>query len=257
MAHVEWGEETRFDLDGSAAPALHPVVEVEVDLRPEEEHRPRPPHSPSRYERFGKPVLDTTGGIVLSIVTLPLVALIVITIWATMGRPAIFTQQRVGKHGKPFTVYKFRSMVPDRRIRPRPFESGERRLVHKSPEDPRVTKLGAFLRKWSLDEIPQFWNVARGQMSLVGPRPELSEIVRTKYAVWQHQRHAVKPGVTGLWQISDQRQGLMLNATHIDLHYLDRISFFLDLQILLLTLPAALGYRRSTGQLIGSNEAEL
>jgi len=97
----------------------------------------------------------------------------------------------------------------------------------------------------SLDEIPQLVNVALGQMSLVGPRPELVEIVDTKYEPWQHQRHAVKPGLTGLWQISTQRQELMYQATEIDLEYLSRISLREDLRILALTIPAALGKRSS------------
>jgi lipopolysaccharide/colanic/teichoic acid biosynthesis glycosyltransferase len=255
MAYREENHDTRFGTRGSVAPKLPPALEIEVDLLPEEGHQSRLPHTPSLYERLGKPVFDRVGGFVLSLVTLPLVLLLVVAIWATMGRPAIFAQQRVGKDGKPFTLFKFRTMVPDRRIRQRILGGRDRRLVHKSPDDPRVTQLGAFLRKWSLDEIPQLWNVVLGHMSLVGPRPELREIVETKYAIWQHQRHAVKPGVTGIWQISDQRQGLMLNATHIDLLYVDRISFFVDLQILLLTLPAAVGYRRSAGRISESEES--
>ncbi len=200
--------------------------------------------SPGRYEHYVKPVVDRVGGFILTLLTLPFVAVVVLAIRASMGGPALFTQQRAGKHGHPFTVYKFRTMLPDSRTEQIVHPGTERRRVHKSPNDPRVTPLGNFLRKWSIDEIPQFWNVALGHMSLVGPRPELVEIVETKYEDWQHRRHVVKPGVTGIWQISDQRQGLMFEATEIDLEYLDKISLTTDLKILLLTVPAALGYRR-------------
>lgn len=199
----------------------------------------------SAYVRLIKPVLDRVTGMLLSIATLPLVAIISVLIHRSMGRPVFFLQQRVGRDGKPFIVFKFRTMLPDRRKAQVPFEGPDRRKVHKSPNDPRVTPLGAFLRRWSLDEVPQFWNVAMGHMSLVGPRPELVEIVETKYEPRQHRRHVVKPGVTGLWQISAQREDLMYEATAIDLAYVDSISPTTDLKILARTMPAVLGFRRS------------
>lgn len=198
----------------------------------------------STYARFIKPMFDHVAGAVLAVTTFPIVLAIAAAIMARMGRPAIFTQQRVGRHGRPFTLYKFRTMIPDRRSAQIPFPGPDRRRVHKSPKDPRVTPLGRFLRKWSLDELPQLWNVAMGHMSLVGPRPELVEIVESKYEPWQHQRHVVKPGVTGLWQISDQREALMYLATDVDLLYVERLSLATDIRILLLTIPAVLGHRR-------------
>jgi lipopolysaccharide/colanic/teichoic acid biosynthesis glycosyltransferase len=195
------------------------------------------------YERLVKPVLDFIAGIILSIATLPVVIMIVMAIWITMGRPAVFTQKRVGRAGRPFTVLKFRTMAPDRRQMSDRFVGKDRRLVHKTPHDPRITKVGAFLRKWSLDEIPQFWNVVLGQMSLVGPRPELVEIVETKYEPWQHRRHDVKPGITGLWQVSLRNGAEMHQSTEIDLEYLQSITFREDLRILLRTVPAALGHK--------------
>ena len=196
------------------------------------------------YGRYVKPVLDRLGGVVLSILTLPVVVLLMVIIRVWMGPPALFTQDRVGKNGRVFALYKLRTMRHDRRNGPAKWDGPERRQCHKTPNDPRHTKLGAFLRKWSLDELPQFWNVARGHMSLVGPRPELVEIVETKYEPWQPQRHPVEPGITGLWQVSardDDR--LMYEHTDIDLRYLESITFLGDLKILLLTVPAALGYR--------------
>ncbi len=107
--------------------------------------------------------------------------------------------------------------------------------------------MGRFLRRWSLDEIPQFWNVLLGHMSLVGPRPELVEIVETRYEPWQHRRHAVKPGITGLWQVSARSaEELMFERTDIDLHYVDNVTFTHDAKILLQTIPAALGLRKGS-----------
>jgi lipopolysaccharide/colanic/teichoic acid biosynthesis glycosyltransferase len=166
--------------------------------------------------------------------------IVVPLIWWQLGRPAIFKQQRVGRDGREFTVYKLRTMKEDRRKKVAAFEGPDRRVNHKSPDDPRHVPLGRFLRKWSLDELPQFWNVALGHMSLVGPRPELPHIV-ARYQAWQHRRHAVKPGVTGLWQISERGDVPMHEATDVDIEYVDSVSFRKDLRILLMTVPAALG----------------
>lgn len=196
------------------------------------------------YERFGKPVIDRLGGAVGALLTLPVVVVVVPAIWATMGRPAVFRQQRVGRAGSVFTVYKFRTMDHDRRFADRTFDGPDRRVEHKSPDDPRHTRLGRFLRKWSLDEVPQFWNVLLGQMSLVGPRPELVEIV-ARYEPWQHRRHAVKPGITGPWQISQRAEIPLHEATQTDLEYVGNLSFWSDLSLLFRTVPALLRRRGS------------
>ncbi len=188
-----------------------------------------------------KPVVDRVAGAVLLVVATPLLAAAAAAVWATMGRPVVFVQERVGRHGRRFTMYKFRTMRPDRRRAPQPV-GDDRRKTHKSADDPRLTPVGAFLRRWSLDELPQLWNVVNGTMSLVGPRPELPEIVAT-YEPWQHARHAVKPGLTGLWQVSARGDQMMHEATGLDLEYLERLSFRTDARILLHTLPAALGRR--------------
>lgn len=195
------------------------------------------------YQRLIKPAIDRVGGLVLSIVTFPILMVVVPLIWLRLGRPAIFKQERVGINGQVFTLYKLRTMLPDRRQRVVTFEGTDRRVNHKSPDDPRHVPLGRFLRKWSLDELPQFWNVALGHMSLVGPRPELPEIV-AKYESWQHRRHEVKPGVTGLWQVSERGEVPMHEATDIDLEYVESVSLGADLRILMLTIPAALGAQK-------------
>jgi lipopolysaccharide/colanic/teichoic acid biosynthesis glycosyltransferase len=132
-------------------------------------------------------------------------------------------------------------MNHDRRNGSQPYVP-DRRKTHKHEQDPRLTALGRFLRKWSLDELPQLWNVVRGDMSLIGPRPELVSIVE-RYDTWQHARHRVKPGLTGLWQVTARGDGLMHEHTHIDLAYAARVSLRGDFKILLLTIPALLGRR--------------
>jgi lipopolysaccharide/colanic/teichoic acid biosynthesis glycosyltransferase len=155
----------------------------------------------------------------------------------------IYRQTRVGQGGSTFDVLKFRTMAPDRRLAQRPYEGLDRRRTHKSVQDPRHTKVGRLLREYSLDELPQLWNVVRGDLSLVGPRPELVAIVE-RYESWQHLRHTVKPGLTGLWQVTERGNGLMHEHTNVDLQYLRSVSFLVDAKILLLTPLVMLGLRR-------------
>ena len=190
------------------------------------------------YARVGKPVFDRIVAAILLVLTLPIVVLVAIAVLAVIGPPVLFRQRRVGRGGGSFSVLKFRTMRPDRRLDRRPVIE-DRRLTHKSDRDPRHTRLGRQLRKWSLDELPQLWNVLRGDMSLVGPRPELVEVVE-RYAPWQHQRDLVRPGITGLWQVSRRGEGMMHLYTDVDLEYIATMSFRRDLGILLRTLPAAL-----------------
>jgi lipopolysaccharide/colanic/teichoic acid biosynthesis glycosyltransferase len=171
----------------------------------------------------------------------PLIGLIALAIVFDSPGPAVFRQQRIGKHGQPFVMLKFRTMISDRRERDvgPPAGLSERRQVHKSPTDPRITPLGRFLRRSCLDEIPQLLNVLFGRMSLVGPRPELPNIV-AQYEPWQHARHLVKPGITGWWQINRDGVLLMHQATELDLFYLEHWSVALDLRILASTLVIVL-----------------
>jgi lipopolysaccharide/colanic/teichoic acid biosynthesis glycosyltransferase len=195
---------------------------------------------PNFYERVVKRVLDVLLCVMFSVVALPLLLVIWLALYMTMGSPVIFRQQRVGFNGKVFTILKFRTMIPDRRKNVGGYHGPERRQRHKSPNDPRVTPIGRFLRKWSLDELPQLWNVLRGEMTLVGPRPELIEIVQ-QYQPWQHRRHEVRPGLTGLWQISGLRDGLMHEHVEMDLDYIRRMSFKTDMRIMLQTAAALMG----------------
>ena len=194
------------------------------------------------YLRWVKPVIDRLGAALLLLVLLPLLLAAVAAIRLTMGPGVLFRQQRVGLGGVPFTVYKLRTMLPDRR-RSTAWDGVDRRQTHKSDADPRHTPLGRFLRKWSIDELPQLVNVLRGEMSLVGPRPELVQVVG-RYQPWEHARHAVRPGVTGLWQTRARSQGPMHLFTNMDLDYIRSVSFVTDLRILLATIPAALGAQK-------------
>jgi lipopolysaccharide/colanic/teichoic acid biosynthesis glycosyltransferase len=170
------------------------------------------------------------------VVFAPLIGLILLAILVGSGRPIFFRQQRIGRYGEPFEICKFRTMIRDRRKRNvgPPSDTRERRRAHKSAEDPRLTRVGRFLRRSCLDEVPQFWNAFRGDMSIVGPRPELPEIVAA-YDGWQHARHLVTPGITGWWQINRDTHVPMHRATHLDLYYVEYWSLVLDLIVLVRT----------------------
>ena len=191
------------------------------------------------YPRLAKPALDRVLGTVALVLLSPLLAAIAVGVLVTSGRPVFFRQQRVGKDDVPFTILKFRTMLADRRLAPAPIEHAERRGYHKSDVDPRHTQFGRLLRRFSLDEVPQLVNIVRGDMSLVGPRPELPQVVRA-YQPWQHQRHLVRPGLTGTWQISARGDGPMHEFLHLDLDYVARLSLAHDLALLCKTVPALL-----------------
>ena len=212
---------------------------------------PAPRHSPaadsariaSAYERLLKPLLDRVVAIVLLVLFAPILVVLAAAVGTTLGSPVLFRQTRVGQGGQTFQMLKFRTMLPDRRHEQRDFTGHEQRRTHKSSRDPRHTALGRFLRRYSLDELPQLWNIVRGELSLVGPRPELVAVVQ-RYEPWQHDRHLVKPGLTGLWQVTERGNGLMHEHVDVDLRYVSSMSLRTDLKILLLTLPAVLGLRR-------------
>jgi len=191
-----------------------------------------------------KPAIDRFAAAVLLLAMLPLIAVVAAAVLVCLGRPVFFKQPRIGLNGTVFGMFKFRTMRPDRRFEHR-VVSHDRRITHKHPNDPRLIPVGRFLRRWSLDELPQLINVVRGDMSLVGPRPEMAAVVTRHYEPWQHARHQVKPGITGLWQVTERDSGdEMYKHTDTDLRYVESLSFWLDVKILLLTLPAALGLRK-------------
>jgi len=152
-----------------------------------------------------------------------------------------FRQLRVGENGRMFKMYKFRSMVVNAEaLQAKVNQKDENgNIIHKTRNDPRVTRIGRILRKTSLDELPQFINVIKGEMSLVGPRPELPWLVE-KYEPWQRQRFAVPQGITGWWQVNGRSDKPCHLNTDQDLYYIENYSFWLDIRILIKTVPALL-----------------
>ncbi|MDH7602742.1 MAG: sugar transferase [Armatimonadota bacterium] len=171
-----------------------------------------------------KRAFDIIGSAVLIILLSPLLLATAVAVAVTMGRPVLFRQQRTGLGGKIFTLYKFRTMTNARD------ESGN--LL---PDERRLTRLGKFLRATSIDELPELFNVLRGDMSLVGPRPLLPEYL-PRYNAFQARRHEVKPGITGWAQIHGRNLLSWEKKFEYDVWYVDHRSFWLDIWILLLTV---------------------
>jgi exopolysaccharide biosynthesis polyprenyl glycosylphosphotransferase len=188
-----------------------------------------------------KRTFDLLVAVVILPFALPLMALVALAILLDDGAPVFFRQERVGENGCRFDILKFRTMVPGaEKLRDRVTRIDENGFrVYKTRRDPRLTRLGRFLRRWSLDELPQLYNVLRGEMSLVGPRPE-QEFVVEQYQPWQRQRLAVPPGITGWWQVSGRSDLPMHLNTQYDLFYIRNYSLWLDLRILWLTVGAVL-----------------
>jgi len=182
----------------------------------------------------------TIGVLLLS----PVLALIAIAVKVSSPGPVLYRHARVGQRGRPFTMLKFRTMregadelVEDLRER-----HGVEDLMFKLPDDPRVTRAGRFLRRWSLDELPQLFNVIRGEMSLVGPRPPLPREV-TRYDDWQFDRLEVPPGISGLWQVSGRSELSFDDCVRLDLFYIENWSLAYDLYILAKTVPVLISSR--------------
>jgi exopolysaccharide biosynthesis polyprenyl glycosylphosphotransferase len=198
----------------------------------------------SQLQLMAKRALDVALASFLLLIGLPIAGMIALTIKLTQGGSVLFRQTRCGLNGRSFTLYKFRTMVADA-------EERRRELMHlnemngpvfKLKSDPRVTRLGKLLRRFSLDELPQLWNVLRGDMSLVGPRPPIPEEV-AQYQRWQRRRLAMKPGLTCLWQISGRNDVDFDRWMQLDLEYIDSWTPMLDLKILLKTVPVVLSGR--------------
>lgn len=183
----------------------------------------------------------TVSGLGLAVLAIPM-AIVAVLIKRDSEGNVLYTQTRLGKNGRPFTMYKFRCMVSDADQRwselVRSTDGADRRLF-KDPNDPRLTRTGKWLRKMSLDELPQLWNVLKGDMSLIGPRPPLPKEV-AEYEEWQKQRLLVRPGLTGLWQVNGRSDLSFDEMIHLDLYYAENWSAWLDLKILLRTIPAVL-----------------
>jgi exopolysaccharide biosynthesis polyprenyl glycosylphosphotransferase len=196
------------------------------------------------YRRFVKRPLDAAASLLGLLVLSPVFLIVAVLIKLDSPGSVFFRQRRVGKDGSSFVFYKFRSMVQDA-------EELKKRLLHlnevdgpafKISDDPRVTRVGRFMRRTSLDELPQLWNVLRGDMSLVGPRPPLPAEVE-HYEGWQREKLEVVPGITCLWQISGRSHIGFTEWMRLDVEYIRKQSFGLDMKILARTLPAVVSRR--------------
>jgi exopolysaccharide biosynthesis polyprenyl glycosylphosphotransferase len=193
------------------------------------------------FRRVVKGVFDKVSAALALVVLAPFLGAIALAIKLGDGGPAIFRQTRVGKDGQPFMVCKFRTMVVDAEQRKAALleHSDGNGLLFKMHSDPRITTVGAWLRKYSLDELPQLWNVLKGDMSLVGPRPALPAEA-DQYGNYMRRRLVVKPGITGLWQVSGRSDLPLDEAVRLDVRYVENWSLALDLQILWKTTSAVI-----------------
>jgi exopolysaccharide biosynthesis polyprenyl glycosylphosphotransferase len=191
-----------------------------------------------------KRVLDIIGAALALVVLSPLMAGTALAIWLANGQPILFRQVRIGLHGRPFTIYKFRTMVADAEAQLETLAelSDTKGAAFKMENDPRVTRVGRFVRGWTLDELPQLINVLRGDMSLVGPRPAPPREVDA-YDIWHRRRLSVRPGMTGLWQVEARFDEHFDDRAELDLRYIDHWSLWMDFGILLKTVPAVLSPR--------------
>jgi exopolysaccharide biosynthesis polyprenyl glycosylphosphotransferase len=242
LRRLSWAlEQTGADL--VVAPGLVEVTGPNVTLRPSAGLSLLLVEPPSA--RMGrmmlKSVIDRAVGIALLVLAAPVIALAAVAVRLTSRGKAFFPQHRIGLDGNTFTMYKLRSMVQDAEARKTELEAFSDRdgLMFKMHADPRITKVGKVLRRYSLDELPQLWNVVKGDMSLVGPRPPLpSEYEAYHDAV--HRRLRVRPGLTGLWQVSGRADLTWEESVRMDLRYVDNWSIALDLQILWKTARAVI-----------------
>ena len=232
-------EKTGTDL--CVAPALLDVAGPRTTIRPIAGlpllHMDHPEFTGGR--RVIKAAFDKSLALAALVLAAPLLGALALVIHCDDGGPVLFRQTRVGKDGRTFTVYKFRTMVPDAEQRRAELASQNEQhgLLFKIRNDPRVTRSGSWLRRWSLDELPQLVNVLAGDMSLVGPRPALPEEA-AMYGDHVRRRLAVKPGLTGLWQVNGRSDLSWDESVRLDLRYVENWSFVLDLQILWKTCAA-------------------
>src|SRR5579885_2784098 len=193
------------------------------------------------WQGLAKRIVDVVAAAALLVLLAPVLLLITIAIKLESRGPVLFRQTRLGKDGCSFTFLKFRGMVADAEARQAELDALNEAdgPIFKMKRDPRVTRVGRFIRKTSLDELPQLWNVLRGEMSLVGPRPPVPKEV-SRYEPWQHGRLAVKPGMTGLWQVSGRSNIRFSEMVRLDFEYIEHWSLLLDMKIVLLTFVAVI-----------------
>lgn len=227
---------TTYSANVADAPADETAMKFAVSL---DATTGRPVVLPANHDRF-KRVVDLALAVVIGILTLPLIAVIAVLIKLGSRGPVFYCHRRVGRRGGPFMALKFRTMVTgadqmlEQCLQEKPEYRAQWQENHKLQDDPRVTRVGALLRKTSLDELPQVWNVVKGEMSLVGPRPIVDD-ESGKYGKTYPLYLAVKPGITGLWQISGRNDTTYRQRVCLDAYYVRNWTLLLDLYILLRT----------------------
>lgn len=184
-----------------------------------------------------KRVFDFVASAIALVLLSPLFLFLAIKIHGEDGGPVFYSQIRIGKNEKPFRIYKFRSMVVNAdQLKKKLLTQNEvEGAMFKMHDDPRVTKIGKFIRAHSLDELPQLWNVLKGNMSLIGPRPPLPDEV-AEYDDWDKQRLLVKPGCSGLWQATSRNEADFKGMVLLDIEYINKSSLLFDLKLILMTI---------------------
>jgi exopolysaccharide biosynthesis polyprenyl glycosylphosphotransferase len=244
MRELTW-ELEEYGTDVYLAPTLLDIAESRTTIRPIAGlpllHMEHPQRTGSRI--VVKSLFDRAAASAALFLLSPVFLAVMLAIKADDGGPIFFKQVRVGRGGEPIEVWKFRTMVVDaERIKAQLTQQNEGNgALFKMRKDPRVTRMGTRLRRYSLDELPQLINVARGEMSLVGPRPALPEEIASYDGTHMVRRIVVKPGITGLWQVSGRSDLSLEDSMRLDVHYVENWSLFLDLQILWKTARAVFG----------------
>lgn len=245
MRRLAWDLQER-SISMIVVPAISEIASDRVTMRPVA-GLPLVHVDPPRQRdalRWSKRLFDIAASILGLIAISPLLLVVALVVKLHDGGPVFFVQNRAGRDGRLFPFYKFRSMVPNaEHIRSTQLEQGDHDrgndVMFKMKNDPRITKPGKFLRRYSIDELPQLWNVLKGDMSLIGPRPALPSEVDL-YDEYARRRLSVRPGITGLWQVSGRSDLSWDETVRLDLYYVDNWSFIQDLSILFRTVKAVL-----------------
>jgi exopolysaccharide biosynthesis polyprenyl glycosylphosphotransferase len=191
-------------------------------------------------QRLLKRAFDFTLATLAFIAVLPVFSIIALLIWLDDRGPIFYRQARYGENGRIFKMIKFRSMVvnAEKLVNEVISVDEDGNTIYKKSDDKRVTTIGQIIRKTSLDELPQIINIIRGDMSIVGPRPEVVSIVEKEYEPWQHERQTVPQGLTGWWQVTGRSKIECYKDTRKDIYYIRNYSFWFDIKIILMTIPA-------------------